>query len=134
MDVDSRDALQLRDNVLAMVAHDIRNPLGTITMTTALLEDPQLQLEQRQHFLHMIRRATQQIDKLIRDLVDIARIENGQLALEKAPTRCVRCCRRSLIFTGARPTPVGSPYGWTCRRSIERSPWIVTGSWSSSAI
>jgi signal transduction histidine kinase len=86
MDVDSQDALQLRDSVLAIVAHDIRSPLATITMVTSLLEDETLDEERRLHFLAMIRKASAQIEKLIRDLVDIAQIESGQLALEKCPT------------------------------------------------
>src|SRR5688500_1125904 len=86
MDVESRDALQLRDTVLAIVAHDIRSPLATITMVTSLLEDETLDGQRRLHFLEMIRKASAQIDKLIHDLVDIAQIESGQLALDKFPT------------------------------------------------
>src|SRR5688572_28561852 len=86
MDVESLDALQLRDNVLAIVAHDIRSPLATITMVATLLEEERLPEAQRLHFLEMIRKATSQIDKLIWDLVDVARIENGGLGLELFPT------------------------------------------------
>ena len=86
MGVESLDALQLRDSVLAIVAHDIRSPLATITMVTSLLEDETLDEQRRRHFLDMIRKSSGQIDKLIRDLVDIAKIESGQLALEKVPT------------------------------------------------
>ena len=86
MEVDSLDALQLRDSVLAIVAHDIRSPLATITMVASLLEDETLDKEQRLHFLGMIRKSSAQIEKLIHDLVDIAQIESGQFALEKVPT------------------------------------------------
>jgi signal transduction histidine kinase len=86
MSVESLDALQLRDSVLAIVAHDIRSPLATITMVASLLEDETLDEQRRRHFLEMIRKASSQIDKLIRDLVGIAQIESGQLAMEKIPT------------------------------------------------
>lgn len=84
--LETADALKLRDSVLAIVAHDIRSPLATITMIASLLDDVTLDEQQRKHFLEIIRKATGQIDKLIRDLLDIAHIENGQLALEKFPT------------------------------------------------
>ena len=90
MYTESRDALQLRDTVLAIVAHDIRTPLSTILMTTQLLEDDRLSKEQRTHFIGIIRRASSHIERLIHDLVDISRIENSQLFLERVPTRLHR--------------------------------------------
>ena len=36
----ARRALQARDNVLGIVAHDLRNPLGTILLQASLLHDP----------------------------------------------------------------------------------------------
>jgi len=86
MYVDSPDALLLRDTVLAIVAHDIRSPLATITIAASLLEDPSLDASQRTHFLAMIGHASAQIDRLIRDLLNIASIEGGQLALDRLPT------------------------------------------------
>lgn len=87
---EAQRATQARDDVLAIVSHDLRNPLNTIHMSTAFLLDvletpgatappliPQLQL---------IRRATARGNALIQDLLDVSRIESGTLAVESTLT------------------------------------------------
>jgi PAS domain S-box-containing protein len=69
-------ATALRDEVLAVVAHDLRNPLNVIAGAASLLgltadDDAQ----QRQ--LKVIQRAAQSMERLVADLLDIARIESG---------------------------------------------------------
>lgn len=91
----AREALRARDEVLRVVSHDLRNPLSTITMSADLLLDPQLQLPREREIgqLQMIRRSAERMDRLIEDLLDVARIEAGRLALEKnylEPIRIVR--------------------------------------------
>lgn len=77
-------AVQLRDNVLAIVAHDLRSPLSTITMAATVLLD--LEDEQkRRHFVDIIIKATRQADMLVRDLVDATRIEAGTLRVDLDP-------------------------------------------------
>lgn len=78
----NREALQLRDNALAIVAHDLRSPLSTITMAADLLADSETD-ERRRHFLEMIRTAAAQADALIRDLMDVTRVEIGNLRIER---------------------------------------------------
>ena len=83
-------ATKARDDVLAIVSHDLRNPLNTIQMSTSFLLDilqepgptptsliPQLQL---------IRRATARGNALIEDLLDVSRIESGTLAVDASLT------------------------------------------------
>jgi PAS domain S-box-containing protein len=79
-----REAVSIRDEVLSIVAHDLRNPLGTISMTAELLLDttPPEDEEARGKF-EIIERAAQGMNRLIQDLLDVARIEAGQrLAIE----------------------------------------------------
>jgi signal transduction histidine kinase len=80
----NQQAIQLRDNVLAIVAHDLRSPLSTITMAADLLTEGEAD-ERRRHFLDMIVKAAAQADLLIKDLVDISRIEAGHLRVECEP-------------------------------------------------
>ena len=76
----SAEAIALRDNVLSIVAHDLRSPLSTIVMAADLLKqataDPRAD-----HFLGIILNAARQADHLITDLTDVARIEAGRLQL-----------------------------------------------------
>jgi signal transduction histidine kinase len=68
-------AVELRDNVLAIVAHDLRTPLSTIIMAAELLGEVH-DAEQAKHFREIIMSAARQADYLIHDLVDVTRIEN----------------------------------------------------------
>jgi signal transduction histidine kinase len=77
-----RDArLTLRDNALAIVAHDLRSPLSTIAMAADLLREIDDD-ERRRHFLDIITNAARQADFLIHDLMDVTRIENGALRVD----------------------------------------------------
>jgi PAS domain S-box-containing protein len=78
----ARDALKLRDEVLAVVSHDLRNPLNTVVMAASLLLEVELPLEkQRRQFALIVRSATT-MDALIQDLLDVSRAESGPLSLE----------------------------------------------------
>jgi PAS domain S-box-containing protein len=81
----TRQAVRARDQVLAVVSHDLRNLLDPISMNAAqLLEDtPAGSLARRP--LERIRRAVEQMDRLIRDLLDVASIEAGRLVLAPEP-------------------------------------------------
>jgi signal transduction histidine kinase len=74
-------AIRSRDDVLAIVSHDLRNPVNTITMAAGILEFPipdQLKAEQ----IAIIRRAAHGMNRLIGDLLDVSAIESGRLSLE----------------------------------------------------
>ncbi len=83
-------ATRARDEVLAVVTHDLRNPVHTIQMAASfLLEmldekpivDPALLTKQ----IGAIRSSAQRADRLIRDLMDVARAERGRLDIERRP-------------------------------------------------
>jgi signal transduction histidine kinase/DNA-binding response OmpR family regulator len=83
---EAQRATRARDDVLAIVSHDLRNPINTIQMSVSFLLDvltdgssdpppvvPQLQVMQR---------ATRRANALIQDLLDVSRIDAGTLAVE----------------------------------------------------
>jgi signal transduction histidine kinase len=70
-----------REQVLGVVAHDLRNPLSLLGMTTQLLAEPDLTPERRQTTLAISTRAVQRMNRLIGDLLDIVRLESGHLSL-----------------------------------------------------
>jgi signal transduction histidine kinase len=78
-------ALELRDELLAVVSHDLRTPLGTISMATTLLSEgiPEGHPERPQ--VGAIVRAVHTMDQLIEDLVDLALMDGGQLELDRQP-------------------------------------------------
>lgn len=73
-----------RDDLLAIVAHDLKNPLGVILMSLSMLErtaGPERRLS-AQRPLSLIHRSAKRMDRLIRDLLDSAGIDSGHLSLQ----------------------------------------------------
>jgi PAS domain S-box-containing protein len=79
---EAQQATRARDQMLGVVAHDLRNPLGTILMASELLEDVVLHDMAARDQVAMVRRAGQRMNRLIQDLLDVKRIEHGRLAVE----------------------------------------------------
>jgi PAS domain S-box-containing protein len=79
-----RQAVRARDEVVAVVSHDLRNPLGTIAAAAGLLLELDLPQEKRREHLRMIVRASERMNRLIGDLLDVARIESGALSVQTA--------------------------------------------------
>ncbi len=79
-----QQAVRVREQVLAIVSHDLRNPLGTILLTTAVLAKRTVPEERRRGLplaLGRIKRAADRMQRLIEDLLDYASIETGRLAI-----------------------------------------------------
>ena len=76
-------AVHLRDDVLAIVAHDLRNPLDRISASVELLLDETLESESRPRLLAVMERTVAGMNRLVRDLLDAASIDTGRLALDR---------------------------------------------------
>jgi signal transduction histidine kinase len=72
---------QAREDVLGVVAHDLRNPLNLIQMTVELIIDEELPAERRKEMLDIALRAAKQMNRLIDDLLDTIRLQAGRLSL-----------------------------------------------------
>lgn len=62
-------------DALAIVSHDLKNPLSILSMVTSLLAESRRTEEDRAKLLQIAQRATQRMERLIGDLLDNARIE-----------------------------------------------------------
>jgi PAS domain S-box-containing protein len=82
----ARQAVSERDSVLGIVSHDLRNPLNVITMASSLLLED-IPEERKQAQVGIIRRASEQMTRLIQDLLDVTRIEGGGLGIAPEPCR-----------------------------------------------
>jgi PAS domain S-box-containing protein len=76
-----QETLQDREHVLAVVAHDLRNPLNTmgIAANALAVEGPDSVIGRRS--VAIIERAAHRMDRLIQDLLDASSIRAGRLAL-----------------------------------------------------
>ena len=81
----TRTALTTRDEFLAIVSHDLKNPLGSISMTAQLLLTSPLYAsadQQIRQFIETMGRSAGEALRLIGDLLDMERIANGKLDLQ----------------------------------------------------
>jgi PAS domain S-box-containing protein len=72
-----RRAIEQREEVVSIVSHDLRNPLGVVLAASDLLLDLPLDDVERRRQTEIIQRSAQRMQSLIEDLLDVARIEAG---------------------------------------------------------
>jgi signal transduction histidine kinase/DNA-binding NarL/FixJ family response regulator len=77
-------AVRARDEMLAVVAHDLRSPLSAISIFASLIQDSDTPNKQAQH-ARTILGCTDQMNRLIQGLLEIARIEAGYLHITPEP-------------------------------------------------
>jgi PAS domain S-box-containing protein len=81
---EARAAVRVRDDVLAIVSHDLRNPLSTImTSTGRLLDLMNENGDLMRAPLERCQRAARRMTHMISDLVDAASLETGTLSLDR---------------------------------------------------
>lgn len=71
-----------REQVLGIVAHDLRNPLHLMVATLELLEEPDLAPERQRELLAIAMRGVNHMRRLVGDLLDAVRIQAGHLSLD----------------------------------------------------
>jgi signal transduction histidine kinase len=85
---EAQEALRAREDLLAIVSHDLRNPLGVVLASTALLLKSNLppdKQDRARRQVEAIQRAGNRMNRLIRDLLDFASIQAGRLSVSKHP-------------------------------------------------
>jgi len=96
--IDARNAIRQRDQFLAMLGHELRNPLGAISNSLTVIDAAsgarsELETEQRE----IIRRQTDHLARLVDDLLDVSRITSGKVTLQRTALDLCdvarRCCR-----------------------------------------
>jgi PAS domain S-box-containing protein len=80
-----READRRKDEFLAMLAHELRNPLAPIRYAVGALRRPGTTVEQRAHAYDVLERQAGHMSRLLDDLLDISRITRGALELKKEP-------------------------------------------------
>lgn len=82
---EAQAASSAREEVLRIVAHDLRNPLGTILMAADLLAESSLGTELRDRQLAIVKRTGTKMNRLLHDLLNVAQMEAGRLTMEMEP-------------------------------------------------
>jgi two-component system, OmpR family, phosphate regulon sensor histidine kinase PhoR len=98
---DLRRADQIRRDFVANVSHELRTPLTAIRGYVEALQDEPGQSESAQRFLEIIERQSARMERLVKDLLRLARLDARQEPLETAP-----CDMRQIfnaVVTDLRP-------------------------------
>lgn len=106
---EAQHAIRLREQVLAVVSHDLRNPLAAVHLAAAFIArqsrataDARL-LKQAE----TIERATERMDRMLGDLLDLASIQAGRLKIERRPDVAQSIAREAIDSIEAMATDKG---------------------------
>ncbi len=81
---ETRRAVRVRDEIVAVVSHDLRNPLNALVLAASTAERKLPDVGSLRASLAVIRRSADRMTHLIGDLLDVTRMESGKLVLERA--------------------------------------------------
>jgi len=81
-----REGDRRKDEFLATLAHELRNPLAPIRQATLLAMSPHASDEQKRWSCEVIDRQVSHMALLLDDLLDVSRITRGALVLRRSPT------------------------------------------------
>jgi signal transduction histidine kinase/ActR/RegA family two-component response regulator len=93
---EAKAANQLKDQFLATVSHELRNPLAPILTWTQLLRSGTLDKDKSDRGLEVIERNVVSLSQLIDDLVDVSRVVSGKFRLDVRPIDLVPVIRAAV--------------------------------------
>ncbi|MGE3316721.1 MAG: CheR family methyltransferase [Planctomycetaceae bacterium] len=79
----AREGVELRDRFLAMLSHELRNPLAAILNATRLHQEGVLDQESHEYSTGVILRQSEQMARLLDDLLDVSRITRNKIEIRK---------------------------------------------------
>lgn len=82
----AEESEKLKSAFLANMSHEIRTPMNGILGFAELLKEPDLSGEQQKYFISIIEKSGARMLNIINDIVDISKIEAGQMRVEKKET------------------------------------------------
>jgi PAS domain S-box-containing protein len=118
-----RAADRLKDEFIAMLAHELRNPVAPIRNAAEILAHMLAQDERALAFVNMIKRQTVQLARLLDDLLDVARFTQGRIEL-RLEVFTLDSCIEAAVETA---TPVIHEKGLSLTVSNSPEPLCVRG-------
>lgn len=90
------DSNRHKDEFLAMLGHELSNPLAALRNAASLLASEQMEPEQFRTVVSAVQRQTKHMSRLVGDLLDIGRVSRGKLRFRKEPTNFVAVVQGAL--------------------------------------
>jgi len=118
-----QEADERKDEFLAMLGHELRNPLGAIRTAAQIIGLSQINDIQRDSSAGVIRRQVEHLVRLVDDLLDVSRITRGTIAIRREPTLVSEIVAQAVETT--RPLVDGR--GQTLTVDAGSDPLVVNG-------
>ena len=80
------DQVRRKDEFLAMLGHELRNPLAPIRNALGVMELDDTDPDRRKHLRGMMLRQVEHLVRLVDDLLEASRLSQGKIALKRGPT------------------------------------------------
>jgi signal transduction histidine kinase/CheY-like chemotaxis protein len=100
-----------RDRYLASLSHELRTPLNGVLGMAGLLAETRLAADQRS-YLAAVRDCGEHLLGLVNDILDLARLDAGQLTLHLAPVQIKRLLQSTAELLSPRAQAKGLEIGW----------------------
>jgi PAS domain S-box-containing protein len=86
-----READRRKDEFVAMLAHELRNPLASVSSAITLIKEAPEDAENRTWAVSVIERQNRQLARLVDDLLDVSRITRGKIELRRELLDAAKC-------------------------------------------
>ncbi len=91
------EAARRKDEFLAMLSHELRNPLAAIANVGAVLQRGDTAPPQARALHEILQRQTRQLARMVDDLLDVARITSGKVHVRREPVRLDQVVQRAAL-------------------------------------
>jgi len=118
------EASRRKDEFLAMLAHELRNPLSAINACLPLLTQQSAANDREARARDIVERQVLHLGKLVDDLLDVARVTQGKIELHEVVIDLTRLLQR--VASGARDTKA-TPRQQTVALQLPESPIFIKG-------
>jgi len=104
----ARQAGRAKDDFLAMLGHELRNPLSPIVTSLDLMDLRDEPGSVRERLI--MRRQVTHLRRLVDDLLDVSRIASGKLAIDPRPLNLAETARHAVAARGKEPIMLQAPH------------------------
>ncbi|GAA3141177.1 hypothetical protein GCM10010466_35230 [Planomonospora alba] len=86
----------MKDDLMAMASHELRNPIGIIRSYAEMLAEAPDLPEEHRTFIEVIDRKSEHLQHLVDDLLDLARLDAGRVVVDARPIWLTRLIRQTV--------------------------------------
>jgi signal transduction histidine kinase/PAS domain-containing protein len=118
-----KEADRRKNDFLAMLGHELRNPLAAIRSGILLMRSEKAKPESREAALQIVAEQVAHVERLVDDLLDLTRIVQGNVQLRREKMALQDALRQSLEML----RPQAEPAGFTIEVQVPSEPLEVYG-------